>query len=108
MASHFLSLNRIIELNSDYAKFIVNKTNNVLTLRLAVNQKSNLIKRCLVGSLSTIRKMSIEQQKTYWLNQIEFIELEEGSTVSAECDVMRKNLEKLFACIDKHQELRTA
>lgn len=108
MASHFLSLNRIIELNSDYAKFIVNKTNNVLTLQLAVNQKSNLIKRCLVGSLSTIRKMSIEQQRAYWLNQIKFIELEEGSTVSAECDVMRKNLGKLFARIDKHHELRTA
>lgn len=108
MASHFLSLNRIIELNSDYAKFIVNKTTNVLTLQLAVNKDSGLIKRCLVGSLSTIRKMSIEQQRAYWLNQIEFIELEEGSTVSAECDVMRKNLGKLFARIDKHQELRTA
>lgn len=108
MASHFLSLNRIIELNSDYAKFIVNKTNNVLTLQLAVNKNSSLIKRCLVGSLSTIRKMSIEQQRAYWLNQIKFIELEEGSTVSAECDVMRKNLGKLFARIDKHQELRTA
>lgn len=108
MASHFLSLNRIIELNSDYAKFTVNQTTNVLTLQLAVNQKSNLIKRCLVGSLSTIRKMSIEQQQAYWLNQIEFIELEEGLTVSAECDVMRKNLKKLFARIGKHQELRSA
>ena len=108
MASHFLSLNRIIELNSDYAQFIVNQTTNVLTLRLAVNQKSNLIKRCLVGSLSTIRKMSIEQQRAYWLDQIEFIELEEGSTVSAECDAMRKNLGKLFARIGKHQELRSA
>lgn len=108
MASHFLSLNRIIELNSDYAKFTVNQTTNVLTLQLAVNKDSSLIKRCLVGSLSTIRKMSIEQQRAYWLNQIEFIELEEGSTVSAECGVMRKNLGKLFARIDKHQELRTA
>lgn len=108
MASHYLSLNRITELKLGYAQFTVNQTTNALTLQLAVNSNSNLIKRCLVGSLSTIRKMSIEQQRSYWLNQIEFIQLEEGSAVRTECDTMRTNLEKLYGCIGKHHELRTA